>query len=256
MNECSGKVVSGANIDGVTIQIHCCHIGDTENDACRLHPKTSQERFCEPHFPEHDPQCGNRGCGNPRVPPTMACGNGIHQASWLKFSTASKGSVRWRNQHYLMKMGKRGIPQFNALLEETGWRQSISAMLTSDPAFLLGFQQGTIPLEEYLRHLKEIMTAAIFERINTPHRYRRRHTKCAVYLSKSCGFVMSHRLCFRAESLTNVLLQVLIATDGGRLGVPCFLYYDSACSLLYFLAGILVTKHLSRIQLRFERRAE
>lgn len=94
----------------------------------------------------------------------------------------------------------------------------------------------------------------------------RKFSAMEVMLVRSCGHVMSRRVsesfccsdfkvkvlqhCFRSESLDSILLQVLVATDGGVLPVTNFLIYDRACSLVYYMAGLIQSHRQKVLQTR------
>ena len=230
----TGKVVYGANIDGVSMRMTCCHEGEHERNACRQKLRSNHHHYCEAHA-ERNIQCQAGNCGANAIPPTRACQE--HFDLWVRHFLASKGSVRWRNLHYLKKMGKKGMPQFNTLLEGTGFRAAVSDLLSENPEFLLSFQDGEEPLDGFIARMRAVMQGVISDEISPPIKFQKKFTCCDVYYTRSCGFVLSRRLAYRSESLETVLVQLLIATCDGRIDVPSFCYYDRACAFMYYLAG-------------------
>ena len=60
--------------DGVSQPIHCCAVGDTEENECPNPVKNSRKRFCEEHEAREN-DCGVDFCNQHVVPPSKACPN-------------------------------------------------------------------------------------------------------------------------------------------------------------------------------------
>ena len=94
-----------------------------------------------------------------------------------------------------------------------GIRQALSAFLTHDPEWLLGFQNGTRDLDQYVGVIDSYLEDHVNHVLNISHEFckqikkepqlnthfflARLFSKCEGYMVKSCGHVVNRRVSFK-----------------------------------------------------------
>ncbi len=73
--------------------------------------------------------------------------------------------------------------------------------------------------------------------LGVKHSFGRRFTAMEFTISACCSFYVHRQTCYRAEGFFTVLKSLLIVTDGGKINLPSYFVYDTACAFLYYLAN-------------------
>lgn len=237
LNSDSGNWVQGMNMDGVWQPVHVCKEGEHEEDACRSVNINARKRYCDDvHFHLND-VCGVVGCDRQVVQGTFACDIPLHSEAYNRWKAAKK-SVRNRLRTYMIEEAKRGRPRIDPTLRTCG-----GVTLELEQLLRLRADELNDPdlTDEHLKQIIDEIFDACDEGIlrslteDVQHSFSRTYSFGELFSLHSCGHGVGRTHCVRTEGLHTALMHVLIMTDGGRRRCPTHLFYDRACSLLYYL---------------------
>ena len=241
-----GKSIYAAAIKSFSMAIPCCKSGEHEHTACKEQLHNMEDQYCRKHQ-TLDKRCLYDRCQNCRFEGGVRCAH--HMKLWWQFYLTRK-----ENDHVLRYSKypkfchvKTKLPENPRLEENVGWRVAVSQLLSNKPELREAFQSGESRLDEFLTRLNSIMkqvASPTFEWRDHVETLEKEFTLCDIYLTLACGYIVSRRLAYRSEGLQTVLLQLLIATDGGKGNVPNYLFYGKACALLYYLAGLILQEEV------------
>ena len=178
-------------------------------------------RFCHIHGNLED-ICGINTCHANCLQESRACP--LHQGLYSQYIERRK-SIRQKILMYIREMRETGPMRLPKEIRdglEENIALEIDALLAANP-------QG-ITAEAFVEQISRKVDAMMQAQIGIRHQFGRATTEMELFVVKSCGHFVNRKTCFRSETLHNVLVMLLIATNGGRDAAPTHLYYDRACA--------------------------